>query len=111
MLHRLADPTSSIMLVPCCQANHRIVQRCIAGNRESRLVLLTTHSAGSESSTRSTGGGAGSENERSDGTDGEPVGVTLSYLRNVASASFSGILLDLLQGVENARARPRILGP
>lgn len=41
----------------------------------SSLVLLTAHSAGSESSTRSTGGSTGPKDEGGDGSDGEPVGV------------------------------------
>jgi len=72
MTSRLADLTS----IPHAQ-NFLAAKSHPAGRRESwRLVLLTTHSAGSESSTRSTGGGAGSKDEGGDGTDSEPVSVT-----------------------------------
>lgn len=81
MTSRLADLTS----IPHAQ-NFLAAKSHPAGRRESwRLVLLTTHSAGSESSTRSTGGGAGSKDEGGDGTDSEPVSVTLQGRDNTSA--------------------------
>lgn len=48
-------------------------------HRKMRLVLLTTHSTGGESSTRTTSGGAGTEDKCCARADGDPECVSLEY--------------------------------
>lgn len=59
-----------------CRSSTRVHGSRADAWAEKVLVLFTTHSSGCESSTRSTCGRKGSQNERHQGTDGKPVGVS-----------------------------------